>query len=52
MCGSGLKAIIMAAEGIRAGAAKIAGSMESMSNVPYLYKLPMLDRGITSEMRK
>ncbi len=38
VCGSGLKAIIMAAEAIRAGAAKvvIAGGMESMSNVPYL----------------
>lgn len=38
VCGSGLKAVIMAAEAIRAGAAKVvvAGGMESMSNVPYL----------------
>jgi acetyl-CoA C-acetyltransferase len=38
MCGSGLKAIIMAAEAIHAGSAKIviAGGMESMRNVPYL----------------
>lgn len=38
VCGSGLKAIVMAAEAIRAGSARvvIAGGMESMSNVPYL----------------
>lgn len=38
VCGSGLKAVIMAAEAIRAGAAQavVAGGMESMSNVPYL----------------
>lgn len=38
VCGSGLKAVIMAAEAIHAGAAKVvvAGGMESMSNVPYL----------------
>ena len=38
VCGSGLKAVIMAAEAIHLGAAKIvvAGGMESMSNVPYL----------------
>jgi len=38
VCGSGLKAITIAADTIRAGRAKImiAGGMESMSNVPYL----------------
>lgn len=37
VCGSGLKAVIMAAQAIKAGDAKmiIAGGMESMSNVPY-----------------
>jgi acetyl-CoA C-acetyltransferase len=40
VCGSGLKAVMLAAQAIRAGDAKIvvAGGMESMSNVPhYLY---------------
>jgi acetyl-CoA C-acetyltransferase len=38
VCGSGLKAVMMAAQAIRAGDAEIvlAGGMESMSNVPYL----------------
>jgi len=38
MCGSGLKAVMMAADQIRAGAASIvlAGGLESMSNAPYL----------------
>jgi acetyl-CoA C-acetyltransferase len=38
MCGSGLKAIMMAADQIRAGDADIvvAGGLESMSNAPYL----------------
>ncbi len=38
VCGSGLKAIMMAAQGIRAGdlMAAVAGGMESMSNSPYL----------------
>jgi acetyl-CoA C-acetyltransferase len=38
MCGSGLKAVMMAADQIRAGGAGIvlAGGMESMSNAPYL----------------
>jgi acetyl-CoA C-acetyltransferase len=38
MCGSGLKAVMMAADQIRAGATTIvvAGGMESMSNAPYL----------------
>jgi acetyl-CoA C-acetyltransferase len=38
MCGSGLKAVMMAADQIRAGGANIvlAGGMESMSNAPYL----------------
>jgi acetyl-CoA C-acetyltransferase len=38
MCGSGLKAVMMAADQIRAGDAGIvlAGGMESMSNAPYL----------------
>jgi acetyl-CoA C-acetyltransferase len=38
MCGSGLKAVMMAADQIRAGGANIvlAGGLESMSNAPYL----------------
>lgn len=38
VCGSGLKAVMMAANGIAAGEAEtfIAGGMESMSNGPYL----------------
>ena len=38
MCGSGLKAVMMAADQIRAGNAAIvlAGGLESMSNAPYL----------------
>jgi acetyl-CoA C-acetyltransferase len=38
MCGSGLKAVMLAADQIRAGGANIvlAGGLESMSNAPYL----------------
>ncbi len=38
VCGSGLKAVMLAAQAIKAGDADIvvAGGMESMSNVPYL----------------
>jgi len=38
MCGSGMKAIMLAADAIRAESARIvvAGGMESMSNAPYL----------------
>src|SRR5437660_820321 len=38
VCGSGLKAVMLAAQAIRAGDARafIAGGMESMSNAPYL----------------
>jgi acetyl-CoA C-acetyltransferase len=38
MCGSGLKAVMIAADQIRAGGASIvlAGGLESMSNAPYL----------------
>jgi len=38
MCGSGLKAIMMAADQIRTGDAEVvlAGGLESMSNAPYL----------------
>jgi acetyl-CoA C-acetyltransferase len=44
VCGSGLKAIMLAAQAIQLGDADIvvAGGMESMSNVPYL-----LDKGRT-----
>ncbi len=40
VCGSGLKAVIMAAQAIKAGDAQaiIAGGMESMSNAPFLIK--------------
>ena len=45
VCGSGLKAVALAAQGIRAGdvEAVVAGGMESMSNSPYL--LPQLRQG-------
>ena len=45
VCGSGLKAVALAAQGIRAGdvEAVVAGGMESMSNAPYL--LPQLRQG-------
>jgi len=38
MCGSGLKAVMMAAEQIRSGTAEVilAGGLESMSNAPYM----------------
>jgi acetyl-CoA C-acetyltransferase len=38
MCGSGMKAVMMAADQIRAGGASImvAGGLESMTNAPYL----------------
>jgi len=38
MCGSGMKAIMMAADQIRAGdvAVSVAGGLESMTNAPYL----------------
>lgn len=38
VCGSGLKAVMLAAQAIKAGdiRAAVAGGMESMSNVPYL----------------
>ncbi len=38
MCGSGMKAVMLAADQIRAGSADIvlAGGMESMTNAPYL----------------
>jgi acetyl-CoA C-acetyltransferase len=40
MCGSGMMAVMMAADAIAAGSAEIivAGGMESMSNAPYLMK--------------
>ena len=40
MCGSGLKAVMLADQAIRAGDSDIilAGGMESMSNVPHLLK--------------
>ena len=44
VCGSGLKAVMLAAQAIRLGEAEVvvAGGMESMSNAPYL-----LDRART-----
>ena len=40
VCGSGLKAVMLAAQGIRAGDLRVvvAGGMESMSNAPYLLR--------------
>src|SRR5437588_6950394 len=45
VCGSGLKAVMMAAQGIQLGDAEIvvAGGMESMTNAPYL--LPQARQG-------
>ena len=45
VCGSGLKAVMMAAQGIQLGDSEIvvAGGMESMSNAPYL--LPKVREG-------
>src|SRR4029078_5211345 len=38
VCGSGLKAVMMAAQGVQLGDSEmvVAGGMESMSNAPYL----------------
>ena len=46
VCGSGLKAVMLASNGIRAGEAEVyvAGGMESMSNAPYL--LPKARAGL------
>lgn len=46
MCGSGLKAVMLAADQIRAGSAQIvlAGGLESMTNAPYL--LPKARAGL------
>src|ERR1700735_5002574 len=46
VCGSGLKAVALAAQAIATGAAEIvvAGGMESMSNAPYL--LPGARKGL------
>jgi acetyl-CoA C-acetyltransferase len=46
MCGSGLKAVMLAADQIRAGSAQVvlAGGIESMSNAPYL--LPKARAGL------
>src|SRR6267143_3449739 len=45
VCGSGLKAVMMAAQGIQLGDAEVvvAGGMESMTNAPYL--LPKARQG-------
>lgn len=45
MCGSGMQAVMMAADAIRAGSAEVvvAGGMESMTNAPYL--LPRMRSG-------
>ena len=46
VCGSGLKAVMLAAQGIKAGDidVAVAGGMESMSNSPYL--LPRVREGL------
>src|SRR5215468_3863335 len=45
VCGSGLKAVMMAAQGVQTGNAEVvvAGGMESMTNAPYL--LPQARKG-------
>ncbi len=52
MCGSGMQAVMMASDAIRAGSAGIvvAGGMESMSNAPYL--LPKMRAGAGWAMRR
>ena len=51
VCGSGLKAVALAAQAIQTGNAEIvvAGGMESMTNAPYL--LPQARRGIPHGQR-
>ena len=46
VCGSGLKAVMLAAQAIKAGDAEVivAGGMESMTNAPYL--LPQARAGV------
>src|SRR5437763_10146900 len=46
VCGSGLKAVMLAAQGVQLGDAEIvvAGGMESMSNAPYV--LPKVREGL------
>ena len=46
VCGSGLKAVMLAAQGIQTGAIQLAvgGGMESMSNAPYL--VPRVREGL------
>src|ERR671914_1466913 len=46
VCGSGLKAVMMAAQGVRLGDVEVvvAGGMESMSNSPYI--LPRVREGL------
>jgi acetyl-CoA C-acetyltransferase len=45
MCGSGMKAVMLAHDGLRAGSGRVvvAGGMESMTNAPYL--LPKMRAG-------
>lgn len=45
MCGSGLKAVHLAAQAILAGDAEVivAGGMENMSQAPYLLKNARMD---------
>src|SRR3979411_967779 len=51
-CGSGLKAVMLAAQGIATGDIDIAvaGGMESMSNTPYL--LPRVREGLRTRHRE
>jgi len=57
VCGSGLKAVMLAAQAIRVGEADliVAGGMESMSNAPYLVRglrtgVKMTDQTLEDEM--
>ncbi|UCH10121.1 MAG: acetyl-CoA C-acyltransferase [Fidelibacterota bacterium] len=52
VCGSGLKAVMLAAQAIRNGDAQVivAGGMESMSNVPYY--LPGIRQGVRMGSRE
>src|SRR2546425_3495494 len=53
VCGSGLKAVMLAAQAIRAGDAQafVAGGMESMSNSPYLLTKMRRSEEHTSELQ-
>ncbi len=54
VCGSGLKAVMLAAQAIRAGDAElvVAGGMENMSRAPYLLPFGRSRAGGSSATRR